>query len=168
MDAGGDTAVPVHTRARPQIGVVVGGRPATRKRTALPTPPARERPPALAATEFGMALYGDRHLGRGAIAVARLQAGDTVARLEATFEAATLTVQNRSATLTVIASLGEADPVIGNAILVCGPGRLVSVPIGAERVIRLATATGAPIAAGDVVIATATDARLSPAAGAIV
>jgi hypothetical protein len=145
-----------------------GDRPDQRKRRgAQPLPPRRERPPGLLASERGALLYGEPLAGLGQVQVDRLLEGETGDRLEATFAISSVIVQNTSAARTILVSAGEVDPARQNAVLVCPPGRLVSVPMGGERVIRYATADGVALGAGELVIITASDRQLGPASGAL-
>lgn len=157
-------APPTHKAGTPVD--LYGDRPGQRKqRGRQPLPPRVERAPDLVALERGHLLYGQRADERGQVRVARLLEGDTGTRLEATFAIATIIVQNTAAAATILVAVGEADPVLASAVAIVPPGRLVSVPVAGERVVRAATADGSPLAAGELVVLTATDRPLAATAG---
>lgn len=159
----GDTArPPTHKPHTPTA--LYGDRPGQRKqRGRQPLPPRRERPPDLVALERGELLYGGRE--ERAAAHARLLEGDTRVTLEATFAIGSVIVQNTSAASTVLVAGGNVEPALGNALAIVPPRRIVSVPVGAER--TLSIGAGAALAAGELVIVTATDAMLAAGGGSL-
>lgn len=162
----GDTAAPPR-RERPRTPVdLYGDRPNHRKqRGRQPLPPRRERPADLVALERGELLYGGRE--ERAAAHARLLEGAASVRLEATFAIGSVIVQNTSAGATVIVAGGNVDPALGNALAIVPPGRIVSVPVGSERTLSIATVGGTALLAGELVIVTATDAMLAAGGGTL-